>query len=208
MTGAVPEVDFPPEEDPEKKKQREMQKKATKWTLMGMGAFFSLAGLYAITEWGQPPLDEKGEPVEDEFSHLPTAEQYVKRTWSKVRYYNKVLKEPSREQLLPSPLPPPYLQPTYTLVIELTGVLINPEWTYKTGWRFRKRPFVDYFINQCGYPVFELVIYTAEQGFNAMPLIDSLDPQGLIMYRLYRDSTRYENGVHMKDLSALNRDLR
>lgn len=34
----------------------------------------------------------------------------------------------------------------------------------------------------------------------ADPLVSSLDPQGYVMYRLYRDATRYKNGLHMKVL--------
>jgi len=34
-----------------------------------------------------------------------------------------------------------------------------------TGWRFKKRPGLDYFLQQCGPPLFEVVIYTHEQGF-------------------------------------------
>ena len=40
----------------------------------------------------------------------------------------------------------------------------------------------------------------------ADPILDRLDPQHLIQYRLYRDSTQYVNGRHMRDLSKLNRD--
>jgi len=34
-----------------------------------------------------------------------------------------------------------------------------------TGWRFKKRPGLDYFLQQVGFPVFEVVVYTHEQGF-------------------------------------------
>jgi len=34
-----------------------------------------------------------------------------------------------------------------------------------TGWRFKKRPGLDYFLQQVGPPMFEVVIYTHEQGF-------------------------------------------
>ncbi len=30
------------------------------------------------------------------------------------------------------------------------------------------------------------------------PFIDAMDKQGYISYRLFRDSTRYEHGVHFK----------
>ena len=76
-----------------------------------------------------------------------------------------MIKDPSRDQLLPAPLQYPYIQPPYTLVLEMTGVLVHPDWTYKTGWRFKKRPGVDFFLQQVGPPNFEVVIYTAEQGF-------------------------------------------
>lgn len=114
---------------------------------------------------------------------------------------------PSRKQLLPDPLQPPYYQPPYTLVIEITGVLIHPEWTYETGWRFKKRAGVDYFFSKVCPPLFEVVIFTSEGGMNADPLVNNLDPHGAVMYRLYRDSTNYVNGHHVKDLSYLNRDL-
>ncbi|KAM7289717.1 putative mitochondrial import inner membrane translocase subunit TIM50 [Ixodes scapularis] len=78
---------------------------------------------------------------------------------------------------------------------------------YQTGWRFKKRPGVNLFLQQVGPPLFEVVVYTSEQGFTAYPILDSLDPQGFIMYRLFRDATRYTKGHHVKDLSCLNRDL-
>lgn len=121
--------------------------------------------------------------------------------------FKKVVEEPARELLLPPPVQPPYYQPPYTLVLEMTSVLVHPEWTYKTGWRFKKRPFIDYFLQHVA-PFFEIVIYTQDSGFTAFPLLDSLDPNGFITYRLFRDSTRYMDGVRVKDLNCLNRDLR
>ena len=38
-------------------------------------------------------------------------------------------------------------------------------------------------------------------------LVDSLDPNGYISFRLFRDATRYIDGAHVKDLDCLNRDL-
>ncbi len=54
-----------------------------------------------------------------------------------------------------------------------------------------------------------MVVYTAENVMTFYPIVDGLDPQSqFIMYRLFRDATRYIDGRHMKDLGALNRDLR
>lgn len=37
--------------------------------------------------------------------------------------------EPTSPKLLPDPLKEPYYQPPYTLVLELTDVLLHPEWS-------------------------------------------------------------------------------
>ncbi|KHN83932.1 Mitochondrial import inner membrane translocase subunit TIM50 [Toxocara canis] len=89
----------------------------------------------------------------------------------------------------------------------MKNVLIAPEWTYKTGHRFVKRPALDYFLDIVGYPNFEVVIYTSESSMTAPQVIESFDPKQRIMYKLYRDCTKYMNGHHVKDLSRLNRDL-
>lgn len=42
-----------------------------------------------------------------------------------------MIKEPSRDKLLPDPLTYPYIQPPYTLVLEMTDLLVHPEWTVR-----------------------------------------------------------------------------
>uniref|UniRef100_K7G5L0 Mitochondrial import inner membrane translocase subunit TIM50 n=1 Tax=Pelodiscus sinensis TaxID=13735 RepID=K7G5L0_PELSI len=113
--------------------------------------------------------------------------------------------EPTSPKLLPDPLKEPYYQPPYTLVIELTDVLLHPEWSLVTGWRFKKRPGIDSLFQQLA-PHYEIVIFTSETGMTAFPLIDSVDPHGFVSYRLFRDATRYLDGHHVKDISCLNRD--
>uniref|UniRef100_A0A8B9M0C8 Mitochondrial import inner membrane translocase subunit TIM50 n=1 Tax=Accipiter nisus TaxID=211598 RepID=A0A8B9M0C8_9AVES len=113
--------------------------------------------------------------------------------------------EPTSPKLLPDPLREPYYQPPYTLVIELTDVLLHPEWSLVTGWRFKKRPGIESLLQQLA-PLYEIVIFTSETGMTAFPLIDSVDPHGFISYRLFRDATRYMDGHHVKDISCLNRD--
>lgn len=49
---------------------------------------------------------------------------------------------------------------------------------------------------------YELVIYTDQLPTYADPILDRLDPQRYIQYRLYRDSTQYINGKHVGLLSA------
>uniref|UniRef100_A0A3Q1GIZ5 Mitochondrial import inner membrane translocase subunit TIM50 n=1 Tax=Acanthochromis polyacanthus TaxID=80966 RepID=A0A3Q1GIZ5_9TELE len=135
----------------------------------------------------------------------PPVLQQLKRTYKYFQDYRQMIIEPTSPKLLPDPLKEPYYQPPYTLVLELTDVLLHPEWSLSTGWRFKKRPGIDYLFQQLA-PLYEIVIFTAETGMTAYPLIDSIDPQGFVMYRLFRDATRYMEGHHVKDVSCLNRD--
>lgn len=161
---------------------------------------------WTVYDLGSPERDIEGNIIEDEFSKLPLPQQYLKRVWKSLAYYQKIIQEPSREKLLPDPLKPPYYQPKYTLVLELKDVLVHPDWTYQTGWRFKKRPGVDTFLEQLAGD-FEIVVFTAEQGMTVFPILDALDPKGYIMYRLVRDATHFVDGHHVKNLDNLNRDL-
>ncbi|XP_015601101.1 mitochondrial import inner membrane translocase subunit TIM50-C [Cephus cinctus] len=194
-------------EEEEEKKQREQSWKMMKYSFAFFGISMGLMGSVLVYELARPNIDENGNVIEDEFSHLPYFEQLYRRLCRELNYYKKFVQEPSREKLLPDPLSHPYIQPPYTLVLEMTDVLVHPDWTYLTGWRFKKRPGVDYFLDAVAPPQFEIVVYTSEQGMTVFPILDALDPQGYIMYRLVRDATRFVDGHHVKDLSALNRDL-
>ncbi|XP_047490667.1 mitochondrial import inner membrane translocase subunit TIM50-C-like [Penaeus chinensis] len=196
------------EGDPENEKEKnEKAKRLRSLTFISFGVMMTGMGGVLLWTWGAPSVDVEGKPIRDEFSDMPVVQQYVMRTWRAMNDMNKMIQEPSREKLLPEPLKEPYIQPPYTLVLELRDILVHPEWTYETGWRFKKRPGVEFLLHHCAPPLFEIVIYTNEQGFTAFPLIDHLDPNGYIWYRLFKDSTRYVNGKHIKDLNCLNRDL-
>jgi len=189
--------------DEEKKKLR-----IARNTKMGMIflALGSAAGLiWFCFHYGRSKRDEHGAIIADPYSGSLLAPFY--RITDGVRDWMNYAVEPSREKLLPDPLKAPYIQPKYTLVIEMKNVLVSPEWTYKTGYRFKKRPALEYFLDVVGYPNFELVIYTAEPPMSAFGVIDHIDTKQRIMYRLFRDCTKYVNGHHVKDLSKLNRDL-
>uniref|UniRef100_A0A8C0GXC7 Mitochondrial import inner membrane translocase subunit TIM50 n=1 Tax=Chelonoidis abingdonii TaxID=106734 RepID=A0A8C0GXC7_CHEAB len=143
--------------------------------------------------------------IPDEFDNDPVVVQQLRRTYKYFKDYRQMIIEPTSPKLLPDPLKEPYYQPPYTLVIELTDVLLHPEWSLVTGWRFKKRPGIDSLFQQLA-PHYEIVIFTSETGMTAFPLIDSVDPHGFISYRLFRDATRYMDGHHVKDISCLNRD--
>jgi len=186
-----------------KKKEKVAGPSSTVWATIG-GITFGLI-ISAVGFLGKP--DEDKEPEQDLYHQAPTVLAYIYRFRDRLHEYRESFVEPSSELLLPDPLPEPYIQPKYTLVIELTDVLVHPEYDRSSGWRYRKRPGITPFLKALTLPMFEIVIYTHENGFSAAPVIDGLDPEGFIMYKLFRDATKYTNGTHVKDLSKLNRDI-
>ena len=98
------------------------------------------------------------------------------------------------------PLPP-------TLVLDLENTLVSSTWDRKYGWRFAKRPGVDKFLHDMAQ-YYEIVLYSPSIDGIADPVVTSLDKDGCIMHRLYRDATFYQNGVHVKDLNRLNRNVK
>ncbi|XP_056645939.1 mitochondrial import inner membrane translocase subunit TIM50-C-like [Diorhabda sublineata] len=162
---------------------------------------------YVIYTFGKPEEDTDGNLIKDGLEKDPIILQYLLRTYREILYMKKLVQQPLRDKLLPDPLGPPYSQPKYTLVLELTDVLVHPEWTYHTGLRFKKRPFLAYFLETMKES-YEIVIYTAEQGVTVFPLIEAIDPENIIAYKLVRDATKFVGGYYIKRLENINRDLR
>ncbi|XDV32452.1 hypothetical protein PO909_003257 [Leuciscus waleckii] len=193
------------DEQGEDKKQKENTAYAKKMVLR-LAGLMGLGGTVGIVYiFGSNSMDEQGNKIPDEFDNDVPVIQQLRRTFKYFKDYRQMIIEPTSPKLLPDPLREPYYQPPYTLVLELTDVLLHPEWSLATGWRFKKRPGIDYLFQQLA-PLYEIVIFTSETGMTAYPLIDSIDPQGFVMYRLFRDATRYMEGHHVKDVSCLNRD--
>ena len=76
-----------------------------------------------------PDRDEHGNDIVDEFSSLPFFSQRFQRLKSFVYKTKTEFEEPFSEKLLPDPLPPGYIQPKYTVCIELTGLLVHASWS-------------------------------------------------------------------------------
>lgn len=98
------------------------------------------------------------------------------------------------------PVPP-------TLVLDLEKTLVSSTWDRKFGWRHAKRPGVDKFLREMTQ-YYEIVLYSPSIDGIADPVVSVLDKDGCIMHRLYRDATYYTNGVHVKDLNRLNRNVK
>ncbi|XP_043918823.1 mitochondrial import inner membrane translocase subunit TIM50 [Protopterus annectens] len=189
----------------EEKKKKENTAYAKKVVLRLAGLLGVGGAVTIVYIFGNSSVDEQGNKIPDEFDNDPLVIQQLRRTCKYFKDYRQMIIEPTSTNLLPDPLKEPYYQPPYTLVIELTDVLLHPEWSLVTGWRFKKRPGIENLFQQL-VPLYEIVIFTSETGMTAFPLIDSIDPHGYISYRLFRDATRYMEGHHVKDISCLNRD--
>ncbi|KAI5734949.1 hypothetical protein M8J77_012360 [Diaphorina citri] len=207
----------PPTSSSEDDAKREAQWRSMKLGFTVIGASTGALLAYFIYQYGPPQKDENGNIIHDEFMDLPIVQQYSKRIWKQMVTYNKMIVEPSREKLLPDPVPFPYYQPPYTLLLEFRDLLVHPEWTYNTGWRFKKRPFVDDFFetlngsttDRNNVPLFEVVIFTSESGLSIAPILEALDKENKYFYfKLFRDSTEFVEGHHVKNLDLLNRDLK
>eukprot|EP00898_Chlorokybus_atmophyticus_P006068 jgi/Chlat1/6462/Chrsp45S05974 len=120
-----------------------------------------------------------------------------------VEKHIKGFAEPSSDKLLPDL--PPGLGHLRTLVLDLDETLIYSDWQRERGWRTFKRPGVDAFLERMAH-FFEIVVYTDSLNSYADPMIERLDPQRYIAFRLFRDATLYMNNEHYKDISKLNRD--
>ncbi|XP_018432415.1 PREDICTED: mitochondrial import inner membrane translocase subunit TIM50 [Nanorana parkeri] len=200
---ADPQADADSEE--QQKKQKENKARAKKFLLRTAGIFGVVGSGMIVYNFGSSSVDEEGNKIPDEFDNDPPVIQHLRRTYQYFKDYRQMIIEPTSPKLLPDPLKEPYYQPPYTLVLEMKNVLLHPEWSLETGWRFKKRAGIDNLFQQLA-PLYEIVIFTAETGMTAFPLIDSMDPHGFVSYRLFRDATRYTEGHHVKDISCLNRD--
>ena len=75
------------------------------------------------------------------------------------------------------------------------------------GWRHVRRPGVDKFLKDMAQ-YYEIVVCTSNIAGIADPIISGLDKEGAVLHRLFREATKFVNGAHVKDLSALNRNMR
>jgi Dullard-like phosphatase family protein len=69
-----------------------------------------------------------------------------------------------------------------------------------------KRPHVDTFLRKVS-EWYDVIIFTASMRQYADPLIDQLDPKGLVKGRLFRESCLNKDGNFIKDLSLIKQDL-
>ena len=93
----------------------------------------------------------------------------------------------------------PFENNDITLEVEFDGILYD---VYVLI-----RPGAEDFIKKLS-KLYEIIIFTASISKYASPLIDKLDKEKNIKYRLFRDHCTYLNGIYIKELKRLNRDLK
>ncbi|KAJ6979617.1 mitochondrial import inner membrane translocase subunit TIM50-like isoform X1 [Populus alba x Populus x berolinensis] len=111
--------------------------------------------------------------------------------------------EPASDKLLPDLHPAE--QHVFTLVLDLNETIIYSDWKRDRGWRTFKRPGVDDFLQHLGR-FYEIVVYSDQLSMYVDPVVERLDTNHFIRYRLSRSATKYQDGKHYRDLSKLNRD--
>jgi len=110
------------------------------------------------------------------------------------------MRKPSSEKLLPD-YDGNEANRKPTLVINLDDCLVHMTYTPQTGWRVKKRPYVDRFLEEVSKH-YEIVIFSDQNMMTAVPIVERLDPQGKTS-KLYRDATYYKDGKNVKVYSYL-----
>ncbi|KAI9659101.1 MAG: mitochondrial inner membrane protein required for protein import [Bathelium mastoideum] len=164
-------------------------------------ATFGLTGaVYFGRDWANEEEERRHPDAPSGWSLSLMWKRIKARLSGQVSYYT----EPAFQKLLPDM--DPAMRPPMTLVLSLEDLLIHSEWTREHGWRMAKRPGLDYFLRYLSQ-YYELAIFTTVPSQSGIPVINKLDPFHVVLWYLFREATRYENGEYIKDLSYLNRDL-
>ncbi|SCU95078.1 LANO_0E09186g1_1 [Lachancea nothofagi CBS 11611] len=172
------------------------------WFYLGSFAVLAGAGMYMARDWE----DDEDEELKKEAANGYTPDLMYKRLKLRFNSLFSYFQEPPFPDLLPPPPPPPYQRPL-TLVLTLEDLLVHSEWTKEHGWRTAKRPGLDYFLGYLSQ-YYEIVLFSSNYMMYSDKVAEKLDPiHAFITYNLYKEHCLYKDGVHVKDLSKLNRDL-
>ena len=93
----------------------------------------------------------------------------------------------------------------YTLVLDLDETLVHYI-EEKDRHYVQVRPFAEYFISEMG-KFFEIVIFTSAEEEYANIVLEEIDKNKVIAYKLFRRHVEYIDGYCLKDLNKIGRDL-
>ncbi|KHN95566.1 inner membrane translocase subunit tim-50 [Metarhizium album ARSEF 1941] len=168
-----------------------------RFMLAAAAAVGSFGVLYMGREWDDVEAQRHSD-VPNGWSSTLWWQRVKARMGESVSYYQ----DPAFDKLLPDP--DPSFERPYTLCLSLEDLLVHSEWSRDHGWRVAKRPGMDYFVRYLSQ-YYELVLFTTVPFAMGEPIVRKLDPFRFIMWPLYREATKFEDGEI--DLSYLNRDL-
>ncbi len=94
----------------------------------------------------------------------------------------------------------------YTLVLDLDETLVHYI-EEKDRHYVQVRPFAEYFISEMG-KYFELVIFTSAEEEYANLVLEEIDKNKVITHKLYRRHVEYNDGLCLKDLDKIGRDIK
>eukprot|EP00300_Choanocystis_sp_HF-7_P007942 c15605_g1_i1.p1 GENE.c15605_g1_i1~~c15605_g1_i1.p1 ORF type:complete len:409 (-),score=103.25 c15605_g1_i1:120-1295(-) len=161
------------------------------------------------------PDDETNTPTPP----LPLRASKAKRRWAIVKKIFQFSSFTRRKTLLPPQHPRDIGKKT--LVLDLDETLVHASFDEVDGADFvvpvrvgrqvylarvKQRPHVTEFLEHIQHK-YEVVVFTASLKKYANPVINKIDPAGVVQYRLFRESCVLHEGAYVKDLSRLGRDL-
>ena len=169
--------------------------------MLTMGGGGAVLGIFYLGRNWDDELEAKKHPeIPDGLTPSLWWQRVKARMGESVSYYQ----DPAFDKLLPDPHPS--FERPYTLVISLEDLLVHSEWSRQHGWRLAKRPGVDYFIRYLGQ-YYELVVWSSTSFGLAEGIVRKLDPFRFIMWPLFREATKFEDGEIVKVIIPLSKCL-
>ncbi|AJV65805.1 BMC_2a_G0036690.mRNA.1.CDS.1 [Saccharomyces cerevisiae] len=172
-------------------------------------------GLYQVDQEDMNPQYVASSPDND-LNLIPTTEEdFSDLTHLQPDQYHV----PGYDTLLPPKLQE--FQQKKCLILDLDETLVHSSFKYMHSADFVlpveiddqvhnvyviKRPGVDEFLNRVSQ-LYEVVVFTASVSRYANPLLDTLDPNGTIHHRLFREACYNYEGNYIKNLSQIGRPL-
>ena len=157
-------------------------------------------------------------------TQIPSPFPYTNNFITKTNFHQNSFTPTNRINFINSQklLPPPRKRNRKTLVLDLDETLVHSSFIpfeendivlevdfdnvlYNIYVLVRPKA-LQFLINMSKY--FEIVIFTASLSKYANPLLDIIDPKKVCSYRLYRDHCTLINGIFVKELKRLNRNIK
>jgi mitochondrial import inner membrane translocase subunit TIM50 len=203
-----PEIDIT-DADPKSKSggggQREIPKSAYESSIERrrnrIARFFYIsitASLLASALWaGREWEDEESEKAHPDAPSGWGVMLWYNRSKARIKDQLGYYTEPTFPKLLPDKTGQLEALPPYTLVLSLEDLLVHEEWSRENGWRIAKRPGLDFFLMYLSRH-YEICLFTSIPMAMADPIIKKMDPYHFIVWPLFREATRYDQGDYVK----------